>query len=278
MARRYLADFGAHALSHESFRLWRNHLVVGCDHVPRWKGFPRRRPGLCGEGVDAQWFLHCSHDASFCWVHIGGKCLGEAIPINPQEAMIVRRANRGSACGGGSLFAQTIQALAFVQGKGGDVYQRFYARHAVRSSGNYDAAVRVTDKHDWARQHAEQVLRHGYVCLDRSERQLSRHDVQTFLLQQGDHFAPGRSVRPRSVYEYYVCRRFHYRPFRPFGCSCGCSRSCDIHVLIYAEPCSTETPSASHEFRKRIASTSTRPTSTKSRATGDWHRSSSAFT
>src|SRR5258708_1680543 len=167
------------ALSHEFFRLWRNHLVVGCHHVPRWKSFPRRRPGLCGEGVDAQGFLHCSHDAGFRWIHIGGKCLCEAIPINPQKALIVRRANRGSTCWGWSLFAQTIQALAFVQGKGGDVYQRSYARHAVRSSGNYDASVGVTGKHDWALQHAEQVLRHRYVCLDRSERQLSRHDVQT---------------------------------------------------------------------------------------------------
>src|SRR5712691_9567177 len=201
-------------LSHEFFRLRRNHLVVGCDHVPRWKGFPRRRPGLCGEGVDAQWLLHCSHDAGFCWDHIGGKCLCEAIPINPQEAMVVRRANRGSTRWSRSLFTQTIQAFAFVQGKGGDVYKRFYAGHAVRSSGNYDAAVGVTDKHDWALQRAEQVLRHCYVRLDRSERQLSRHDVQTLLLQQGDHFAPGRSVRPRSVYEYYVCCRFHCGPFQ----------------------------------------------------------------
>src|SRR6266851_4890770 len=157
---------------------------------------------------------------------------GPDFPVNPQEAMIVRRANRGSTRWSWSLFAQSIQALALVQGKGGDVYQRFYARHAVRSSGNYDAAVGVTDKHDCALQHAEQVLRHRYICLDRSERQLSRHDIQTILLQQGDHFAPGRSVRPRSVYQYYVCFRFHYRPFRPLGCSSGRSRSCDIHVLI----------------------------------------------
>src|SRR5205823_3899455 len=156
-------DFGAHALSHEFFRLWRNHLVVGCDHVPRWKSFPRWRPGFCGEGVDAQWFLHRGHDAGFCWVHVGGKCLCEAIAINPQEAMIVRRANRGCTCWGWSLFAQTIQALAFVEGKGSDVYQRFYARHAVRSAGNYNAAVGMTDEHHWALQHAEQVLRHRNV-------------------------------------------------------------------------------------------------------------------
>src|SRR5882762_3096043 len=139
--------------------------------------------------------------------------------------MIVRRADRGSTRWGWSLFAQTIQALAFVQGKGGDVYQRFYARHAVRSSGNYDAAVGVTDKHDWALQHAEQVLRHCYVCLDRSERQLSSHDVQILLLKQGNHFVPRRTVRPRPVYEYYVSFGFH---FRPFSSSASLSRANDV--------------------------------------------------
>src|SRR5580704_19527338 len=45
-----------------------------------------------------------------------------------------------------------------------------------------------------------------------------------------------------------------------------CSRS--IHSWIYGEHCSTEMPSALHALRKRMPSTSTRCTSSKSNPTG----------
>jgi hypothetical protein len=42
----------------------------------------------------------------------------------------------------------------------------------------------VTGKHGRALCRGEQVLGHRYVGINRSERQLGRHDVQTFLLEQ----------------------------------------------------------------------------------------------
>src|SRR5271155_4464180 len=62
------------------------------------------------------------------------------------------------------------------------------------------------------------------------------------------------------------------------GWSFGRFLSCNIHSLIYGEQCRIETPADSHMLRKRTASTSTRSTSPRSKATRGPPRPTSAFT
>jgi len=116
----------------------------------------------------------------------------------------LRRAGRSR-----TLLAETFDALTFVQAKGCDVHQCFYVRHAVRRPGNDDATIGVTYEHDRALQRGQQVLGYDYVSINGSEGQLRGHNVQTLLQHKRYHSAPRRTIRPRSVYEYYVCFRFH---------------------------------------------------------------------
>src|ERR1035437_9785103 len=93
--------------------------------------FPSRRARFPCERTDAQRFLYRRHDARFGWIYISSKHLGEAVAINPEEAVVVRPYLCGTS-GSRPLFAETFEALPFVQPECSDVDQSLNVGCIVR--------------------------------------------------------------------------------------------------------------------------------------------------